>query len=170
MTGAPEEFVLAPARRFRVRDGALVGLVAAVSSTLILLFAGAVSGDGWHILTDAGMAGIPSAVHAATGIPAAASYLLSHTLIYLIAGVAALALAGLADRLPPVVAGLILLAIIIEFGFMVFTTESQAGGHIGLVTWRSLLVAHVIGDAVLVLGIVRAHPTLRHAFVQGYEW
>jgi hypothetical protein len=151
-------------------DGILVGLVAAVVSTLILLLAGALSGRGLAILADAGLAGLPSTVRAVTGISAASSYLLSHTLIYLLAGVVALILAGLADRLPPLVAGLLLLIIIIEFGFLVFTTESLAGGRIDVVTWRSLLIAHAVGDIIFAIGIVRTHPSLRQALVRGYEW
>jgi hypothetical protein len=151
-------------------NGALVGLAAALASTLALLLAGVLTGRGFSILGDAGMAGLPATLRAASGISAALSYLLSHTVLYLLAGVVGLALVGLADRVPPVVAGLVLLIIIIEFGFLVFTTESQAGGRINELTWRSLLIAHAVGDMVFVLGIVRAHPTLRRVLVQGYEW
>jgi hypothetical protein len=171
VSGVAEESALAPTgHRPRWVDGILVGLVAAISSTLILLLAGAVNGRGLHMLADAGMAGLPSTVRAVTGVSAASSYLLSHTLIYLLAGIVAVVLAGLADRIPPLVAGLILLIIIIEFGFLVFTTESQAGGRIDAVTWRSLLIAHALGDVVFALGIVRVHPSLRQALVRGFEW
>lgn len=171
MSGIAEESVMVPTGRpSRWTDGILVGLIAAIISTLILLFAGALSGRGLHILADAGMAGLPTIVREATGTSAALSYLLSHTLIYLVAGVVALMLARLADRVPPLVAGLLLLIIIIELGFLVFTTESQAGGRIDVVTWRSLLIAHAVGDMVFALGILRAHPSLRQALVRGYEW
>jgi hypothetical protein len=153
-----------------IAQGLLIGLVAAIVSTLTLLLAGALSGRGLHLLTDAGMAALPSAVRAATGASAALSYLLSHTLVYLLAGIVALKLAGLADRVPPLVAGLVLAIIIIEFGFLVFTTESLAGGRIDAVTWRSLLIAHAIGDIAFAFGIVRAHPSLRQDLVRGFEW
>jgi hypothetical protein len=170
VSGIAEERVVITRRRARWTDGVLVGLVAAVISTLILLLAGALSGRGLHILADAGMGALPSGVRLVTGLSASLSYVLSHTLIYLLAGVVALVLAGLADRLPPVVAGLLLVIIIIEFGFLVFTTESWASGRIDQVTWWSLLVAHAVGDVVFALGIVRAHPSLRQALVRGYEW
>jgi hypothetical protein len=171
VSGMAEEPVVIPTRRrSRWTDGALVGLVAAITSTLILLLAGALSGRGSHILADAGMAALPSAVRATTGLSASLSYLLSHTLLYLLAGIVALALAGLADRLPPLVAGLLLLIIILELGFLVLTTESQAIGRIDEVTWRSLLIAHAIGDVVFALGIVRTHPSLRQALIRGFEW
>ena len=170
MSGIAEESAVVPTRRFRWTDGVLVGLVAAIASTLILLLAGAVSGRGWHILTDAGMTGLPATLHSATGISPALSYLLCHTLLYLLAGVVALGLAGLADRLPPLVAGLVLVIIIIEFGFLVLTTESQAGGLIDQVTWRSILIGHAAGGLVLAFGIVRVHPSVRQALVRGYEW
>jgi MFS superfamily sulfate permease-like transporter len=171
VSGMAEERVGSPMpRRFRWADGVLVGLVAAIISTLILLLAGALSGRGLQILGDAGMAALPSAVRAATGVSASLSYLLSHTLLYLLAGVVALALVGLADRLPPLVTGLLLVIIIIEFGFLVFTTQSQAAGRVDGVTWRSLLIAHAVGDIVFALGIVRMHPSLRQALVRGYEW
>ena len=171
MSGIAQESVGVSAhRRARSMDGVLVGLVAAIVSTLILLLAGALSGRGVALLADAGMAVLPSTVRAATGASAALSYLLSHTLVYLLAGIVALKLAGLADRLPPLMAGLLLVIIIIEFGFLVFTTESQASGRIDAVTWRSLLIAHAIGDIAFAFGIVRAHPSLRQALVRGFEW
>jgi hypothetical protein len=171
MSGTAEEHVVvSTGRRVQWTDGVLVGLTAAVVSTLILLLAGAVSGRGLHILTDAGMAVLPSIVRSATGVSPTLSYLLSHTLLYLVAGVVARALTGLADRLPPLVAGLLLVIIILEFGFMMLTTESQASGRIDEVTWRSLLIAHAVGDVVFALGIVRAHPSLRQDLVRGFEW
>jgi hypothetical protein len=137
---------------------------------LVLLLAGALSGRGFHILADAGKALLPSVVHWATGASAALSYLLSHTLLYMVAGIVALALVGLPDRLPPLITGLVLVAILIEFGFFMLTTESQALGRIDAATWRALLIAHAAGDLILVLGIVRAHPSVRQALVRGYEW
>ena len=157
-------------RRTRWTDGVLIGLVAAIISILILLLAGVLSGRGLHLLTDAGMAALPSLIRSATGVSAALSYLLSHTLVYLLAGVVALKLAGLADRVPALVAGLLLVIIIIEFGFLVFTTQSQAMGRIDAVTWRSLLIAHGIGDIAFALGIVRVHPSVRQTVVRGFEW
>lgn len=171
MSGTAEEgFVVRRSRRSRWVDGVLVGLIAAAVSTLILLLAGAVSGRGLHILADAGMTALPSTLRAATGISATLSYLLCHTVLYLLAGVVGLVLAGLADRLPPLVAAILLVIIIIEFGFLVLTTESQAIGRVDQVTWRSLLIAHAVGGGVFALAIVRAHPSLRQAFVRGYEW
>jgi hypothetical protein len=123
-----------------------------------------------HLLTDVGMAVLPSIVRSATGASAALSYLLSHTLLYMLAGVVALALASLTDRVPPLAVGLFLVIIFIEFGFLEFTTESQAMGRIDDVTWRSLLIAHAIGDVALAFGIVRLHPSLRQALVRGFEW
>jgi hypothetical protein len=165
-----ERVVIPMRRRSRWTDGVLGGLVAAIISTLVLLLLGALSGRGLHILGDVGMAALPAIVRAATGVSASLSYLLSHTLLYMLAGVVFLALAGLTDRLPPLVTGLVLVIIIIEFGFLQFTTESQAGGRLDEVTWRSLLIAHAVGDVVLALGIVRAHPSLRQTLVRGYEW
>jgi len=162
--------VASPGRRSRWTDGVLVGLVAAIVSTLVLLLAGGVSGRGLHILADAGMAILPSIVRAATGVSATLSYLLSHTLLYMVAGIVALALAGLADRLPPLVTGIFLAIIIVEFGFLVLSAESRAIGRVDDVTWRSLLIAHAVGDLVFALGIVRAHPSLRQSLVRGYEW
>jgi uncharacterized membrane protein SirB2 len=171
MSGTGEERIMVPLpRRGRWTDGVLVGLVAAIISTLILLLAGALSGRGLHILTDAGMAVLPSTVRAATGVSAALSYLLSHTLLYMLAGVVALALAGLPDRLPPLVAGFFLVIIFIEFGFLMLTTESHVIGRFDEVTWRSLLIAHALGDVVFALGILIAHPSLRQALVRGFEW
>lgn len=171
MSGTVEQRAVAPARRRpRWTDGLLVGLVAAVVSTLILLLAGALSGRGLHILADAGMAVLPSGVHGATGASASLSYLLSHTLLYLLAGVVALGLAGLADRLPPLIAGLLLVVIILEFGFMMLTTATRDSGRIDDVTWRSLLIAHAVGDVVFALGILLAHPRLRQTLVRGFEW
>jgi hypothetical protein len=171
MSGVAEERVVVPiGRRPSWADGLLVGLVAAIVSSLLLIVAGALSGRGLHILGDAGLTALPSAFRAATGLSSSLSYLLSHTLLYLLAGVVALKLAGLADRTPPLVTGFVLVVIIIEFGFLVLTTEGRATGRLDVFAWISLLVAHAVGDVVFALGIVRAHPSLRQALVRGYEW
>jgi hypothetical protein len=156
--------------RMQWNDGVLIGFVAALVSTSILLLAGALTGRGLQILGDAGLTVLPSAVHAGTGISAGLSYLLSHTLVYMLAGVVAMGLAGLADRLPPLITGLILVILIIEFAFLVFLTESQASGRIDHTTWISLLIAHAVGDVVFAIGALRAHPGLRGTLVRGYEW
>ena len=170
MSVTAEEFAVVDTRHSRWTDGVLVGLVAAIISTLILLLAGAVSGRGLDILADAGMGALPSMVRAATSVSPALSYLLSHTLLYLLAGVVALTLAGLVDRLPPLVTGLVLIIIIIEFGFLFLTSESRVIGRFDELTWRSLLIAHAVGDVVFALGIVRVHSSLRQDLVRGYEW
>ena len=154
----------------KVGAGVLIGLRAAVVSTVVLLLAGALGGRGFHILADAGAAMLPSVIHWATGVSATLSYLLSHTLLYMLVGIVALALVGLPDRLPPLITGLVLATVLIEFGFLVLTTESQALGRVDAATWRALLIAHVVGDLVLLLGIVRVHPSVRRALVRGYEW
>jgi hypothetical protein len=94
---------------------------------------------------------------------------LSHTVLYMLAGVVAMSLARLADRFPGVSAGLVLLVIVLELGFLVLTTEVQVMGRLDEVTWRALLVAHAAGDVAFALGIVRVHPGLRRALVRGYE-
>jgi hypothetical protein len=170
MSEIVDEPIVPTGRQSRWTDGVLIGLAAAAISTLTLILAGTLTGRGSQMLTDAGMAALPSIVRSATGVSAALSYLLSHTLIYLLAGVVALGLASLTDRVPPLVAGIVLVIIFIEFGFLVFTTESEASGRIDQVTWRSLLIAHAVGDLVFAFGLVRAHPSLRQALVRGFEW
>jgi hypothetical protein len=171
MSWTMEEPVLAGApRRFRWTDGVLIGLTAGAVSTLVLLVAGAVSGRGLSILSDAGSTGFPTILSAATGLAAAPSYIVSHTLLYLLAGLVGLRLVSLADRVPPLVTGLVLVILILEFGFLVFTTEGRADGRIDQVTWRSLLIAHALGDIVFALATVRVHPTVRQVLVRGYEW
>jgi hypothetical protein len=150
--------------------GALIGLRAALVGTIVLILAGVMVGRGVDILGDAGKGLLPSVVHWATGASPALSYLFSHTLLYLLAGIVALALMALPDRLPPLISGLVLGAILLEFGFFMLTTESHALGRMDAATWRALLIAHLVGDLVLIWGIVRAHPSVRQALVRGYEW
>ena len=59
MSGIADERIVIPMRRrSRWTYGVLVGLDAAVISTLILILAGALSGRRFHILADAGMAAL----------------------------------------------------------------------------------------------------------------
>jgi hypothetical protein len=155
--------------RVRWTHGALIGLGAAVVGALTLLAAGAFTGRGLHILVDAGQAALPSAVHALTGASAAPSYLLSHTVLYMLAAAAAMALARLADRMPQIMPGLVVALILLELGFLVLTLEVRVMGRFDEITWRALLVAHAAGDIALVFGIVRVHPSLRRALTRGYE-
>jgi hypothetical protein len=151
------------------KPGVLIGLGAAGASTLTLLVIGVVSDRGLHLVTDAGMGGFPTLLRAITGTSPALSYLIAHAALYLLAGVGVLALARLVDRVPAFITGVVLLGIVIEMGFLVFTTEGGAMGRFDQSTWRALLIAHAVGDLTLVLGLVRVHPRLRRLLVRGYD-
>jgi hypothetical protein len=146
-----------------------VGFVAAVAGIVALLIAGTVGGRGVGILADAGSAAMPSLFRSATHASAVVAYLVVHTAIYLVAGVAALALVGLADRAPAVTTALIFVVLIIELGFLMLITVTQAGGRVDAATWRALIVAHLVADIVFALGVVAAHPSIRRDMVEGYE-
>jgi hypothetical protein len=151
------------------KPGVLIGLGAAAASTLTLFVIAALSDRGLHLLTDAGMGGFSTLLRAITGMSPALSYLIGHTAMYLLAGVGGLALARLLDRVPAFITGLVLLGIVIEMGFLVFTTESGTMGRFDESTWRALLIAHAVGDLTFVLGLVRVLPGLRHLLVHGYD-
>ena len=150
-------------------QGAVVGLAAAAAGTLTLILVGAASGRGLEILGSVGMGPWPSAVRVLTGFSAAVSYIISHTTLYLLAGIVALAIARLADRIPVLLTGLVLMILVIEFGFLVVMTGWQSVGHFDQITWRAVLIAHAVADGFLFLGIVRVHPSLRQAFLRAYQ-
>jgi hypothetical protein len=111
----------------------------------------------------------PSAVRAITGASPAVSYLLSHTTLYLLVGIIALAVARLADRLPILLTGLLLVIMVMEFGYLVVMTGWQATGHFDNLTWQSVLVAHVVANVFLLIGILWVHPSLRLDFRRAYQ-
>jgi hypothetical protein len=150
-------------------QGAAVGLIAAIAGTLTLFTAGAIGGRGLAVLDAVGMGPWPSAVRALTGASPAVSYLLTHTILYLLAGVAALAVARVADRLPHLLTGLVLVILLIEFAYLVAMTGWQAMGHFDVLTWQSVLIAHVVANLVLVVGILWVHPSLRLDFRRAYQ-
>ena len=150
-------------------QGAAVGLIAAIAGTLTLLVAGAIGGRGLAVLDAVGMGPWPSAVHALTGASPAVSYLLSHTILYLLAGIAALAIARIADRLPLLLTGLVLVILLIEFAYLVVMTGWQAMGRFDVLTWQSVLIAHVVANLFLVVGILWVHPSLRLDFRRAYQ-
>jgi hypothetical protein len=150
-------------------QGATVGLIAAIAGTLTLILAGIVGGRGAAILSAVGMGPWPSVVHALTGTSPAMSYLVSHTVLYLVAGIVALAIARVADRLPVLLTGLLLAIMVIEFGYLVVMTGWRATGHFDGLTWRSVLIAHVVADLCLLIGVLWVHPSLRLDFRRGYE-
>ena len=150
-------------------QGAAVGLTAAIAGTLTLLALGAIDGRGAAILGAVGMGPWPSAVHALTGASPAVSYLLSHTTLYLLAGIIALAVARVADRLPVLLTGLVLVILVIEFAYLVAMTGWRATGHFDGVTWRSVLIAHLVANLCLLIGILWVHPSLKSAFRRAYQ-
>ncbi len=150
-------------------QGAAVGLAAALAGTLALIIVGALAGRGMAILDAVGMGPWPSAVRALTGASPAASYLVSHTALYLLAGIVALAIARVADRLPVLLTGLLLVILVIEFAYLVVMTGWRATGHFDGLTWHSVLIAHVVANMVLLVGILWVHPSLRLAFRRAYE-
>jgi hypothetical protein len=149
--------------------GALIGLVAAAVGTLTLIAVGALSGQGPEILARVGKGPWPSLVRAITGTSPSLSYVVSHTTLYLLAGIVALAIARVADRMPVLLTGLVLVVLVIEFSFLVVMTGWTALGHFDHLTWRAVLIAHAVADMFLVIGIVRVHPSLRQAFRRAYQ-
>ena len=150
-------------------QGAGVGLIAAIAGTLTLITVGAIGGRGAAILSAVGMGPWPSAVRALTGASPAVSYLVSHTMLYLLAGIIALAVARLADRLPVLLSGLVLVILVIELGYLVVMTGWTATGRFDGLTWRSVLVAHVVANVFLLIGILWVHPSLKLAFRRASE-
>jgi len=155
--------------RAHLLNGALVGLAAALAGSLTLLAVGAASGRGLDILTDVGGGPWPSAVHAVAGTSPATSYLISHTTLYLLAGIVALFVASVADRVPVVLTGLLLVVLGIELAYLVVMTAWQAIGRFDPTTWRAIVIAHAVADLVLLLGAIRAHPTIRQAWRRAYQ-
>jgi hypothetical protein len=147
----------------------VVGLASAAVGTLTLIAVGAVSGRGLDILAAVGMGPWPSAVRAVTGASPAVSYIISHTTLYLLAGIVGLAVARVADRIPVLLTGLLLLIIVVEFSFLVVMTGWQAAGRFDPGTWGAVLTAHLVADVFLFLGIVRVHPSLRQALRRAYQ-
>ena len=155
-------------RTLRWAFGVLLGLIGAVTGIVVLLVAGLLTGRG-TFLADAGGHLLPHGLAASTGFSPAAAYLIVHTAFYVLAGVAAVNLTRLADRFPQVTAGLVLVMIIVELGFLVFSTETLAQHRIDRVAWGAFLVAHGVADLVFVLVLVRAHPKLLQDLREGYE-
>jgi hypothetical protein len=150
-------------------QGAAVGLTAAIAGSLALIAVGAIGGRGLAILDSVGMGPWPSAVRDLTGASPAVSYLLSHTTLYVLAGIVALALARVADRLPVLLTGLLLVILIIEFSYLVVMTGWRAMGRFDGLTWQSVLIAHVVANVFLLTGILWVHPSLRSAFRRAYQ-
>ncbi|HEU4649706.1 MAG TPA: hypothetical protein VFS33_11640 [Gemmatimonadales bacterium] len=85
------------------------------------------------------------------------------------AGGAAVIVTRLADRVHVLTVGLVLVMIIVEMGFLVFSTEAAARGRIDTIAWRSILIAHAAADLVFVLLLLRAHPSLLTDLRAGYD-
>lgn len=153
----------------RWSTGLLIGLVSAATGVLVLLLAGLVSGRGGGFISEAGGLMLPSILAAASGLSAGAAYLVVHTALYLASGLAAVVLTRLVDRVHVLTVGLVLVLIIVEMGFLVFSTEAAARGRIDTVAWRSVLIAHGAADLVFVLLLLRAHPSLLSDLRAGYD-
>jgi hypothetical protein len=156
-------------RRLSWPSGILIGLVGAATGVVVLLAAGYLTGRGASLITGAGAHFLPHGLTADTGLSPAAAYLIVHAAFYLAAGVAAVILARVADRFPPIMTALVFVMIIVEFGFLVFSTETVAQHRVDELTWRALLVAHGVADVVFLLLALRAHPSLVRDLRQGYE-
>jgi hypothetical protein len=130
---------------------------------------GAIDSRGAAILGAVGMGAWPLAVRAVTGASPAVSYLVSHTTLYLVAGIVALGVARVADRLPVLLSGLLLVILVIEFAYLVVMTGWQATGHFDNLTWRSVLISHVVANVSLLIGILWVHPSLKLAFRRANE-
>ncbi len=157
------------ARPLRLPSGILIGLIGAATGVVVLLAAGVLTGRGASLITDAGAHMLPRGLAAATGLTPAAAYLIVHTAFYLAAGIVAVILAHVADRFPPVMTALVFVMIIVEFGFLVFSTETVAQHRIDGLAWGAFLVAHGAADVVFALLLLRAHPSFLRELREGYE-
>lgn len=150
-------------------QGVKVGLIAAVAGIVVLLLMGMIGGRGAAILEDVGGATIPRLVQTVTHASSAVSYLIVHVVLYLVAGIAALTLVRAADRAPQLATLIVFVVLIVELGFVMLTRANEALGHIDGATWRALIVSHVAADLVFAFAVVKVHPSVRRAFVSGYE-
>jgi hypothetical protein len=155
--------------RLRWTSAIIIGLAGAATGVIVLLAAGLLTGRGASLIAGAGARLIPHALAQGTGLSSAAAYLTVHTAFYLAAGLAAVIVTRMADRVPATVTGLVIVMIMVEFGFLEFSTQTLAERHIDELTWRALLFAHAAADVVFALLVLRAHPSLRRDLVQGYE-
>jgi hypothetical protein len=153
----------------RWSTGLAIGLVGAATAVLVLLLAGLMTDRGGALISEAGALMLPSVLAAASGLSAGAAYLVVHTMFYLAAGAAAVVLTRLVDRVHVLTVGLVLVIIIVEMGFLVFSTEAAARGRIDTFAWRSLLIAHAAADLVFVLLLLRVHPSLLTDLRAGYD-
>ncbi len=150
-------------------SGVRIGLVSAGTGVLVLVLVGLLSGQGVALISAAGSGVLSRGLTANTGLSAGAAYLAVHTTCYLLAGLAAVLLARVADRFPSVMTGLVTLITMIELGFLVSMTAAMAQGRIDLLDWRALLAAHPASDIVFAVLLVRAHPGLVRDLRAGYE-
>jgi hypothetical protein len=99
----------------------------------------------------------------------AEAYLTLHTVMYVVAGIAALAFSRLLDRAPAVSTALVFIVVIVELGFLMMTRATRELGRVDETTWRVLLTSHAVADVVFALGVLLAHPSIRQDLVRGYE-
>lgn len=156
-------------RPLRWSSGMLIGLIGAATGALVLLLAGLLTGQGASLITEAGARVLPRGLAASTGLSPLAAYLVVHMVFYLVAGLAAVLLTRVADRAHAVLAGLMILIIVIEFGFLVFSTMAVGQGRIDMPAWRAFLLAHGAADVAFVLLVLRAHPSLLRDLREAYE-
>jgi hypothetical protein len=156
-------------RPLRWSSGMLIGLIGAAIGVLVLLLAGLLTGQGGALITEAGTRVLPHAMAAGTGLSPLAAYLVIHTAFYVAAGLAAVLLTRVADRAHAVMAGLLLVIIGIEFGFLVLSTMAVAEGRIDVSAWPAFLVAHGAADVAFALLVLRAHPSLLRDLREAYE-
>jgi hypothetical protein len=156
-------------QRLRWTSATLIGLASAATGVIVLLASGLLAGRGASLIADAGARMIPHALAQGTGLSSAAAYLTVHTAFYLAAGLAAVIVTRMADRVPATMTGLVIVMIIVEFAFLEFSTQTLAQGRIDELTWRALLFAHAAADVVFALLLLRVHPSLRQDLMKGYE-
>jgi len=149
-------------------QAAFVGFVAGVISTAALVTVGLMA--KWpYMAAGRELQLVPSAIGEIVGSAGTAIYMLIRTSLYMVAGVAAFALARMSNRFPALLPGVLLVIIGLEFAFVGAVTLSESLGRITEMGWRALLVAHVVGDAFLAIAVFRAYPALRATLHRAYE-
>jgi hypothetical protein len=156
-------------RPLRWSTGITIGLIASIIGVLVLLLAGLLTGRGSSLIAEAGDRIVPQALASVTGLGAGTAYLVVHTVMYVMAGLATVLLTRVGGRAHVVLVGLVLVLIFVEFGSLEFATEAVAQGRIDPAVWRAVLTGHVVADLAFALMVVRAHPGLLTELREGYE-
>jgi hypothetical protein len=154
------------ARHETVREGIITGALGATGVAVWFLLVDAVSGQAFFtpLVLGEAVKGIVAPDQALSAFVIVALYTVFHYAVFLVAGIAIVALVHGSERQPAMLAGVVILFIAFEVAFYGFVAVLQLATRLEQIAWYQVGAANFVAAALMGRYLWTRHPELTARF------